>query len=68
MANIFTMNKTGLFALLIALLIPFAGYFLLKNFSADAIQMPHKYFYDSVVVNEKGGKLQRIPFGIPLKI
>lgn len=67
MANIFTMNKTGLFALLIALLIPFAGYFLLKNFSANAIQMPHKYFYDSVVVNEKGGKITTDTIWHPIK-
>src|SRR5262249_31005474 len=35
---------------------PTAGYLLVKYFSQDAVQMPSRYFYDSVVVNEKNGK------------
>lgn len=50
------LNKTALTALVLALLLPFAGYFFVKVYSKDAIHMPRKYFYDSVVVKEKGGK------------
>lgn len=50
------MNKTAITALLIALLLPFAGYFLVKTMSKEAIYMPPRYFFDSVVVTKKGGK------------
>lgn len=51
------MNKTALLALIIALLIPFIGFWLVKDFSKSAVNMPHRYFFDSVVQVEKSGKL-----------
>lgn len=51
------MNKKAFLALMLAILLPFTGYFLVKYYSKDAIQMPHKYYEpDSVVINEKNGK------------
>lgn len=50
------MNKTAIFALIIALLLPFTGYLLVKNYSRHAVHMPPRYFFDSVTVTEKGGK------------
>ncbi|MFZ1530464.1 MAG: SCO family protein [Ferruginibacter sp.] len=50
------MNKTAILALVLALLLPFTGYFLVKNLSKGAVYMPPRYFFDSVTVIEKGGK------------
>ncbi len=41
---------------MLAILLPLTGYFLVKFYSKDAVHIPHHYFYDSVVVNEKNGK------------
>lgn len=41
---------------MLAILLPLTGYLLVKYFSKDAVQMPHRYFYDSVAVIEKNGK------------
>lgn len=50
------MNKTALTALFLALFLPLAGYFFVKVYSKDAIHMPGRYFYDTVLIKEKGGK------------
>jgi protein SCO1/2 len=51
------MSKKAILALMLAILMPLAGYFLVKYYSKDAVQMPGKYFEpDSVIVNEKNGK------------
>ena len=50
------MKKTAFLALLLAFLMPMTGYYLVKYYSKDAVHMPPHYFYDSVVVNDKGGK------------
>lgn len=50
------MNKRAVLSLALAILMPLTGYLLVKYFSTDAVQMPHRYFYDSVAVKEKGGK------------
>jgi protein SCO1 len=51
------MKKTAVFGLLLALVLPFSGYFFVKYFSKDAAPMPRKYFEpDSLVVTTKGGK------------
>lgn len=51
------MNKKALLALMIAILLPLTGYYLVKYYSTDAIHMPRKYFEpDSVIVKEKNGK------------
>ncbi len=50
------MNKRSAFALLLAILVPLTGYWIVKYYSKDAVHMPRRYFYDEVVVKEKGGK------------
>ncbi len=52
------MKKSAAFGLLLALLLPFTGYFLVKYLSKDVANMPRKYFVpDSVVVKKDGGKI-----------
>lgn len=50
------MNKTALIALLIAIFLPLTGYLLVNYYGSKAVQMPHRYFYDSVNVIVKNGK------------
>ena len=50
------MNKTALIALLIAILLPLTGYLLVNYYGTKAVEMPRRYFYDSVNVIEKNGK------------
>ena len=50
------MNKTALYAILIALIVPLISYFIVENNSRDAIQMPRHYFPDSVYHSTKRGK------------
>jgi protein SCO1/2 len=51
------MNKKAVLALMLALVMPFAGYIIVDYLSKDAVHMPHRYFTpDSVVVTEKNGK------------
>jgi len=50
------MNKRAVLSLALAILMPLTGYLLVKYFSVDAVQMPRRYFYDSVALKEKGGK------------
>jgi protein SCO1/2 len=51
------MNKRAILGLFVALLLPFTGYFLVKHYGEAAVQMPHKYFFDSVATTQKSGKL-----------
>ncbi len=51
------MNKKAFIALLVAILLPLSGYLLVSYYSGRAVQMPHRYFYDSVNVVKKDGKL-----------
>lgn len=50
------MKRQSVFALLIALLLPLIGYWMVKVYSVDAVHMPHHYFYDSVGVKTVRGK------------
>jgi len=50
------LNTKGIFTFLIVLLVPLAGYFIVKFYSKDAVHMPKRYFYDDVAAREKGGK------------
>ena len=51
------MNKKAILGLMLALVLPFAGYFMVKYYSQQAVHMPGRYFTpDSVVVAEKNGK------------
>lgn len=41
---------------MLAILLPLAGYWIVKYYSKDAIHLPSHYFYDNILVNEKTGK------------
>ncbi|MBS1919725.1 MAG: SCO family protein [Bacteroidetes bacterium] len=50
------MNSKALNAVLLALLLPLVGYFIMKHYSDIAIVMPRHYYADSVIVTTKNGK------------
>ena len=50
------MNKKAIFGVLLAIVIPFMGYYMVKHYSDQAVHMPGRYFYDSVIVKEKNGR------------
>lgn len=50
------LNKKSFAALLIAILLPLTGYWILKYYSKEAIHIPPRYFYDSVRTIENNGK------------
>ena len=50
------MNKKAILALMLAALIPAVAYLLVKYYGSEAIQMPRRYFFDSVALVEKRGK------------
>lgn len=50
------MSKKAVYAVLVALLIPMAAYFLLKGFSDHSVEMPRHYLPDTVITKTKGGK------------
>jgi protein SCO1 len=51
------MSKKGILGLLLAVGIPVIAYLIVKYASEDAINMPRRYFYDSVSENTVKGKL-----------
>lgn len=51
------MNKTAIYGILIALIIPLAGYFIFKGLSADVGVMPRHYIYDSITSRVEEGKM-----------
>jgi protein SCO1 len=51
------MKKSAILSLLLAILMPAAGYLLVKHYSVKAVHMPRKYYEpDSVVTRERNGK------------
>jgi protein SCO1/2 len=52
----YNLNTKGIFTFLLVLLVPMTGYFIVKYYSKDAVNMPKRYFFDDVSVKEKGGK------------
>ena len=52
------MNKTALYALLLALVLPLVAYFIVKSVSANAVLMPPKYYVDTVIERTIRGKLE----------
>ena len=50
------MNKKAILALALAALIPLISYLLVRYYSERAVNMPPRYFHDSVAVIEKNGK------------
>ncbi len=52
-----TMNRKALLALALAIVMPLAGYYIVKYYSQQAVHMPPRYFTpDTVIVSEKNGK------------
>lgn len=52
-----TLNTKSFAALLIAILLPLTGYWILNYYSKTAIHIPPHYFYDSVTTTNQNGKL-----------
>ena len=50
------MSKKSFVAIILAGLLPLTCYFLLKHFTAQAVMMPKRYFYDSVQNHTSYGK------------
>lgn len=51
------MNKRALLGILLATVLPLAGYLAVKYYSEDAVHMPQRYFYDSVDTLKKDGRV-----------
>ena len=51
------MNRGALAGLMITLIIPVICYFVMKNAGENAVNMPRRYFDDSVITKEKNGKI-----------
>ena len=51
------MNKSALYALLLALIIPLGAYFLVKKLSTTAVVLPQRFYADSVVSVKERGKI-----------
>src|SRR4026208_1503950 len=50
------MNKKAALAIILAAFVPAVSYLMVKYYSGRAVQMPPKYFYDSIAVIEDNGK------------
>ena len=50
------MNKRAIIGLMLAIVLPMTGYYLVKYYSDQEVHMPMRYFYDSVAVTEKNGQ------------
>ena len=50
------MNKKAILGIMLAIVMPLTGYWLVKYYSEAAVQMPRRYFYDSVATIENNGK------------
>ena len=50
------MKKRTFFAFILVVIIPVLTYLFVSDLSRDAIKMPRRYFYDSVVVKTEKGK------------
>lgn len=51
------MNRGAIAGLVIALVFPVICYFIVKNLGEGAVNMPHRYYDDSVITIEKNGKI-----------
>ena len=51
------MNKKGLYAVLIALLLPLTGYYIIRYYSDKALAMPKHYMPDNVSTKIENGKM-----------
>lgn len=50
------MNKTAIYAIILAALVPLGSYFIVKKYSETAIQMPRHYLADTVITSTRNGK------------
>src|ERR1700728_5464471 len=50
------MNKKAVLALMLAIIMPVTGYLMVKYYSERDVQMPRRYFFDSVAVSYDNGK------------
>lgn len=50
------MSGKALLAVCVAILVPLASYLIVKNASENAVAMPGRYYYDSVMTTMKDGK------------
>ena len=50
------MNRTALYSILLAALVPLICYFIVKKYSDSAIVMPHHYYPDTVITKTEKGK------------
>ena len=52
------MNRTALYALILAVLLPLVSYFIIKQFSADALDIPQPVFSDTTISKVVNGKIK----------
>jgi protein SCO1 len=52
------LNKTAIYALLMALILPLVSYFVVKSFSDKAVTMPPRFYPDSVIERTVKGKFE----------
>jgi len=50
-------NKTALYAILLALVFPLGAYFLVKKLSETAVILPPRFYADSVITKSEKGKI-----------
>lgn len=53
-----SVNKTALYALMLAVLLPLVSYFIIKQLSKDAIHIPQPVFSDTVISKVVNGKIE----------
>jgi len=52
-------NKTALYALILALLIPLVSYFIIKQMSTDAVHIPKPVYEDTTISKVVKGKIEK---------
>lgn len=52
------MNKTALYALILAVLLPLVSYFIIKQFSVGALDIPQPVFSDTTISRVVNGKIK----------
>jgi protein SCO1/2 len=55
----FDVNKTALYALILAVLVPLVSYFIIKQMSTDAIHIPKPVYEDSTISKVVKGKIEK---------
>jgi len=52
-------NKTALYALILALLVPLVSYFIIKQMSTDAVHIPKPVYEDTTISKVVNGKIEK---------